>query len=91
MLSKHLFCKEIFSHCILIDSTPGIRFSSADQKWTPRGKMGAAILSTDNTLFQLILYKNKTQPEVSTRITTSTVITVKNMNFFCRRLRMSMF
>ncbi|CAF1530562.1 unnamed protein product [Adineta ricciae] len=70
------------------DSSPKVMTASviqafifADQKWTPRGKMGAAILSTDNTLFQLILYKNKTQPEVSTRITTSAVITSQPNNY----------
>jgi hypothetical protein len=51
-------------------------FSGADQKWVQKGKMGVALLSTDNTIFQLIVYVSKTQQITSLRITTSTVLTV---------------
>jgi hypothetical protein len=50
--------------------------SGADQKWAARGKMGVALLSTDNTLFQLILYLSKTQQITSARITPTFVFTV---------------
>ncbi|CAF1612854.1 unnamed protein product [Rotaria magnacalcarata] len=53
----------------------------ADQKWTPRGKMGVAILSTDNTMFQLILYLTKTQHITSARINTSSVFTCQANNY----------
>lgn len=52
-------------------------FRGADQKWTPRGKMGAALLSTENTIFQLILYLTKTQHVTSARIHTTSVFKVK--------------
>ncbi|UJR38405.1 hypothetical protein I4U23_031074 [Adineta vaga] len=70
------------------DSSPKVMMASviqafvfADQKWTPRGKMGVAILSTDNTVFQLILYVTKTQPVTSARITTTTVFTSQPNNY----------
>ncbi|CAF0874127.1 unnamed protein product [Rotaria sp. Silwood1] len=53
----------------------------ADQKWTPRGKMGVAILSTDNTIFTLILYLTKTQHITSARINTSTLFTCQANNY----------
>ncbi|CAF4322449.1 unnamed protein product [Rotaria socialis] len=53
----------------------------ADQKWAPRGKMGVAILSTDNTMFQLILYLTKTQHITSARINTSSVFTCQVNNY----------
>lgn len=43
--------------------------------------MGVAILSTDNTVFQLILYLTKTQHITSARINTSTVFTVNLSDF----------
>jgi len=43
--------------------------------------MGVAVLSTDNTLFQLILYVTKTEHITSARIQTSTVFTVNIFNF----------
>ncbi|CAF3617892.1 unnamed protein product [Rotaria sordida] len=53
----------------------------ADQKWTSRGKMGVAILSTDNTIFQLILYLTKTQHVTSARINTSSNFTCQPNNY----------
>ncbi|CAF2503528.1 unnamed protein product [Rotaria sp. Silwood2] len=53
----------------------------ADQKWTPRGKMGVAIISTDNTIFQLILYLTKTQHITSARINTTSVFTCQANNY----------
>jgi hypothetical protein len=47
--------------------------------------MGVALLSTDNTIFQLIMYVTKTQHVTSARISTSSVFTVnflKKIIFF---------
>ncbi|CAF3639544.1 unnamed protein product [Adineta steineri] len=71
------------------DSPPKIMIATAvqafslgaDQKWTPRGKMGVALLSTDNTLFQLILYLTKTQHITSARIMTTTILTSQPNNY----------
>ena len=49
--------------------------------------MGVALLSTDNTIFQLILYLTKTQQITSLRLSTNTVFTVNECKlkriFFC--------
>lgn len=43
--------------------------------------MGVALLSTENTVFQLILYIKNTQPITSVRIYTTTTFTVNFEEF----------
>jgi len=44
--------------------------------------MVAAILSTDNTMFQIIIYVSKTQHVTTVRITTSSIFTVNLKELF---------
>ncbi|CAF1633717.1 unnamed protein product, partial [Didymodactylos carnosus] len=55
--------------------------SGVDGKWIPRGKMGVALLSTENTIYQIILYLSKTQQITTARITPNFILTPQANNY----------